>query len=78
MKSPGYEQRPMNGASRIDPAQLIARTLHVRAHWAYSSDCARHTLEGRTPSLEEAELVVGIASVVATFLAKKVGSESLE
>jgi len=31
IKSPGYEQRPMNGASRIDPAQLIARTLHVRA-----------------------------------------------
>jgi hypothetical protein len=48
----------------------------VEKAWAYASDRARHLLEGRTPSLEEAELVVGIASVVATFLAKKAGGES--
>ena len=40
----------------------------VEKAWAYASDRARHLQEGRTPTLEEAELIVGVASVVATFL----------
>ena len=43
----------------------------VKKAWGYASENARHIREGREPSLEEAELIVGIAASVATYLAKK-------
>lgn len=39
--------------------------------WDYASNEARHVEEGREPEREEAELVVGLAAVVATYLTKK-------
>jgi hypothetical protein len=39
--------------------------------WGYASNEARHVEEGREPQREEAELVVGLAAVVATYLTKK-------
>lgn len=39
--------------------------------WGYASNEARHVEEGREPEREEAELVVGLAAVVATYLTKK-------
>lgn len=39
--------------------------------WGYASNEARHVEEGREPNREEAELLVGLAAVVATYLAKK-------
>ena len=39
--------------------------------WGYASNEARHVEEGREPSREEAELLVGLAAVVATYLTKK-------
>lgn len=39
--------------------------------WGYASNEARHVEEGREPAREEAELVVGLAAVVATYLTKK-------
>jgi len=47
----------------------------VEKAWGYASEHGRHLREGREPSLEEAELLVGIASVVATYLSKKIGVE---
>jgi hypothetical protein len=41
--------------------------------WGFSSDYARHISEERTPTREDAELVVGLAAVVATYLSRKVG-----
>ncbi|MER0204143.1 MAG: hypothetical protein DU480_09865 [Nitrosomonas sp.] len=39
--------------------------------WGYASENARHIREGREPAFEEAELVVGIVSVLSTYLVKK-------
>ena len=38
--------------------------------WGYASNVARHVEEGREVKRHEAELVVGIAAVVATFLTR--------
>lgn len=40
--------------------------------WGYSSEMGRHLREGRTPERDEAELVVGMAATIATYLANKV------
>lgn len=39
--------------------------------WGYASEMGRHVREGRTPTREEAELLVGLSAAVATYLAKK-------
>lgn len=39
--------------------------------WGYASENARHIREGREPAFEEAELVVGMVSVLSTYLVKK-------
>ena len=39
--------------------------------WGYASEYGRHVREGRAPDPEEAELVVGLASVAVTYLTKK-------
>lgn len=42
--------------------------------WGYASDQARHVREGKTPDIREAELVVGLAGSVVTYLVKKSAS----
>ncbi len=39
--------------------------------WGYASDQARHVREGRTPDIREAELLVGLAGSLTTYLVKK-------
>lgn len=39
--------------------------------WGFASNEARHVVEGRAPTQEDAELVVGLASTVATYLSKR-------
>jgi hypothetical protein len=41
--------------------------------WGYASEEARHVSEGRVPSREEAELVVGLSAAVAGYLTQKTG-----
>ena len=43
----------------------------VEKAWGYASQMGRHLSEGRLPTYEEAELIVGIAATVATYLSKK-------
>lgn len=45
----------------------------VEKIWGYASEMARHVREGRTPSFEEVELLVGQAASAATYLSKKLG-----
>ena len=40
--------------------------------WGYASETARHVREGRAPSRDEAELTVGLAAVLAGYLAGKI------
>jgi hypothetical protein len=39
--------------------------------WGYASNEARHVAEGREPNREDAELIVGLAAAVATYLTRK-------
>jgi hypothetical protein len=39
--------------------------------WGYGSNEARHVEEGREPEQAEAELLVGLAATMATYLSKK-------
>lgn len=50
------------------PAPL---NVSIEKAWGYASEHGRHLREGREPKEEEAELLVGIASVVAIYLVKK-------
>jgi hypothetical protein len=52
---------------------LIPRPLDqaVVKAWGFASEMGRHLREEHEPNMEEAELIVSIASVVATYLAKK-------
>jgi hypothetical protein len=43
----------------------------VAKAWGYASEHARHIREGRLPSYEEAELIVGVCASVSTYLTKK-------
>lgn len=43
----------------------------VEAAWGYASNRARHILEGGATDIDEAELIVGIAATVSTYLARK-------
>jgi hypothetical protein len=52
---------------------LIPKPLDgaIEKAWAYASERARHIREGNDPTRDEAELIVGIAATVATYLSKK-------
>lgn len=43
----------------------------VTKAWGYASEMARHIREGRVPGFDEAELAVGLAAVIATYLTRK-------
>lgn len=53
---------------------LIPKPLDIAVEkaWAYASERGRHLLEGKDPSLEEAELIVHICAVLISYLSKKV------
>jgi AbiJ N-terminal domain 4 len=52
---------------------MVPRPLDVALEkaWGYASEKARHVREGRVPNREEAELIVGLAAAVSTYLASK-------
>ena len=60
-RHPDLLPRPLDGA--------------VEKAWGYASEHGRHLREGREPTMAEAELLVGMASVIATYLVKKSGVE---
>lgn len=72
--------RDVSGDSKATLGDVIKRNPNlvpkpldaaVEKVWGYASNEARHVQEGRTPSRDEAELVVGLAAVVSTYLANK-------
>ena len=54
-------------------SNLVPRPLDsaLEKIWGYASNEARHVVEGREPEQAEAELLVGLAATVATYLSKK-------
>jgi hypothetical protein len=72
--------RDLTGETNASLGQIINRRpgllpppldAAIEKIWGYSSNYARHISEQRTPTREEAELVVGLAAVVATYLSRK-------
>ena len=57
--------------SELVPAPLDRALSQV---WGYASNEARHVAEGREPERDEAELLVGLAATVATYLSRKFGN----
>ena len=45
----------------------------IEKMWGFASDTGRHLQEGREPEKDEAELLVGLAIVGCTYLARKIG-----
>jgi hypothetical protein len=52
---------------------IVPRPLDeaISKAWGYASENARHIREGREPTFEEAELVVGMVAAISTYLARK-------
>jgi len=46
----------------------------IEKAWGYASNRGRHIEEGNEPTRDEAELIVGVATAVATYLARKTQS----
>lgn len=59
-----------------DNPQLIPKPLDVSVEkaWGFASEMGRHVREGRVPSREDAELIVGLSAVVVTYLVEKMAS----
>ena len=53
--------------------QLLPRPLDTALSqvWGYASNEARHVQEGREPRREEAELIVGLAAALTTYLTRR-------
>lgn len=41
--------------------------------WGFASEQGRHIREGRAPERDEAELIVGLAAALCTYLVRKAG-----
>ena len=56
---------------------LIPEPLNtaIEKIWGFSSNQGRHLQEGKEPSFEEAELLVGLSAALSTFLARKLQSK---
>jgi len=52
---------------------LIPKPLDtaIEKAWGYASEMGRHLREGRTPTFEEAELIVGVCASMSVYLLKK-------
>lgn len=76
--------RAATGEPKLTLGELLKRYPHVfpppmnevfGQTWGYASDTARHFKEGGAPDPVEAEFIVGLAAVAATYLARKVASK---
>lgn len=77
--------RDVAGDSKATLGEIIKRNpgllpapldTGVAKIWGYASEQGRHLREGSAPKLEEAELVVGLAGALVTYLVKKVPSST--
>lgn len=68
----GEPKAPLGQIIKRHPDLLPKPLDTALAHlWGYASNEARHVQEGREPNREEAELVVGLAAAMATYLTRK-------
>lgn len=67
------DDRPTLGEVLRRNPQLLPRPLDTALSqiWGYTSNEARHVREGQDPQREEAELIVGLAAALATYLTRK-------
>lgn len=67
------EPQPTFGKLIERHPNMLPRPLNqgVEKAWGYASEMGRHIREGRIPEREEAELIVGIAASVSTYLTRR-------
>lgn len=67
------DQKATLGKILNDHPALVPSPLDVAVDkaWGYASNFGRHLREGREPSFEEAELVVGLCASMSNYLIKK-------
>lgn len=67
------EPQPTFGRLIERHPDMLPRPLNqgVEKAWGYASEMGRHIREGRVPEREEAELIVGIAATISTYLTRK-------
>ena len=72
--------REIIGDDNIDPAEILRRNPElvpkplddvVKKLWGYSSQHGRKVTEGKTPTYDEAELVVTLSAAAVTYLVRK-------
>lgn len=80
MGSMEYVARDLSGAPKATLGEILKRypellpkplDLALSQVWGYASNEARQVLEGRDPIREEAQLIVGLAVTVTTYLIRK-------
>ena len=67
------DQRATLGEILRKSPELIPKPLDksVEKAWGFASEMGRHLREGRVPSFEEAELVLGLCASISTYLVKR-------
>ena len=72
--------REVSGDQRATLGEILKRSqglipkpldISVEKAWGFASEMGRHLREGRVPSFEEAELVLGLCASISTYLVKK-------
>lgn len=72
--------RDLSGEPKLTLGQILKRRPDLLPKpldealsqiWGYASNEARHVAEGRAPNMDGAELIVGLAANIATYLNKK-------
>ncbi|VEN72763.1 conserved hypothetical protein [Candidatus Desulfarcum epimagneticum] len=72
--------REISGNPRATLGEIIKRYQDVipkpldqsiKKAWGFTSEMGRHLREGRIPSFEEAELILGLCASLSTYLVKK-------
>jgi hypothetical protein len=74
--------RILSGDQRATLGEIVARRVAqmgiprpldevIEKAWGYASEMARHLREGRTPTREEAELLLGLSATLTTYLLQK-------
>jgi len=48
----------------------------IEKAWGYSSESGRHLKEGKAPSFEEAELIVGLVGSICRYMARKINENT--
>lgn len=67
------DSRRLGEIAKANPLAMLPMPLDAATEkvWGYASEWGRHMKEGKVPTLDEAELVLGLCATLANFVARK-------